>query len=114
MRHIASLRKIVGRVVSTSMEKTSVVEVERVYIHPKYRRVMRHRRKYFAHDEHEICGVGDRVQIRYAGALSKKKRWSIIDIILRQPTIEGERFEMSRLRFPPASSAAPAPESTRA
>lgn len=77
------LKKIVGEVVSTAMDKTAVIRVTRLAMHPKYRIWMRKRKKYYAHDEHNICGVGDRVQIKDARATSKKKRWVVIDMIRR-------------------------------
>ena len=101
-----NLKKIVGKVVSTSMDKTAVVEVESFYIHSLYRKVMRRARKHVAHDEHEVCRVGDTVQLKFAGQMSKKKRWAVVDMLRRQPQLQGETFPMSKLAgstaaFPP-------------
>lgn len=105
-RQMKNLKKIVGTVVSTAMDKTAVVEVQRLYVHSKFRKIIKHRKKYFAHDEHDICGVGDKVQIRYIGQLSSKKHWAVIDMIHRHPRLEGEPFPMSALKVPPAARAA--------
>lgn len=101
-----NLKKLTGVVTSTSMQKTAVVQVQRLYVHSKYRKILRHKKKYFAHDEHEICGLGDKVQIKHMGQMSKKKHWTVIDILYRQPRLEGEPFPMSRLlhnpmKYPP-------------
>jgi small subunit ribosomal protein S17 len=97
------LKKVVGTVISSSMTKTAVVEVERVYVHSKYRRIVRMRKSYFAHDEYNVCGVGDKVQIWPVGhklGRSDRKTWAVIDIVKRQPRIGGEPCEMSYLVRP--------------
>lgn len=81
------------------------VSVERLYPHPKYEKIVKHKKKYMCHDQHEICGLGDRVQIKYVGRLSKNKFWAVVDMIHRQPQLGGEPFPMSR---PPASVTAAA------
>lgn len=99
--HLRTLKKVVGVVVSTNMDRTAVVVVPRLKVHAKTRRVYKHITRYFCHDEHEVCGVGDKVQLKYVGQLSKKKHWAVIDILARFPQLEGEPFPMSRLRFDP-------------
>jgi small subunit ribosomal protein S17 len=98
--HLRTLKKIVGVVVSTGMDRTAVVAVTRLRLHPKIRRFVRVITKYFCHDRHEICGVGDKVQLKACQQLSKKKHWTIVDMIERHPQLEGEPFPMSRLRLP--------------
>ena len=73
----------VGQVVSTKMEKTIVVEVEMRKAHPKYKRVMKSNKKFYAHDELNSARVGDVVRIREARPLSKLKRWSLEEIVRR-------------------------------
>jgi small subunit ribosomal protein S17 len=85
------------------MDRTAVVALNRLYVHPLTRRIMRHTSKYFCHDAHEVCGVGDRVQIKYCGAISKNKRYTVVDIVARHPQLEGEPFPMSRLVNPPSA-----------
>lgn len=73
----------VGQVVSTKMQKTIVVEVEMRKAHPKYKRVMKSNKKFYAHDEQNSARVGDVVRIRETRPLSKLKRWSLEEIIRR-------------------------------
>ena len=73
----------VGSVVSTKMQKTIVVEVEMRKAHPKYKRVMKSNKKFYAHDEQNSARVGDVVRIREARPLSKLKRWSLEEIVRR-------------------------------
>src|ERR1700716_1887148 len=72
-----------GQVVSTKMEKTIVVEVEMRKALPKYKRVMKTNKKFYAHDEQNSARVGDVVRIREARPLSKLKRWSLEEIVRR-------------------------------
>jgi small subunit ribosomal protein S17 len=99
--HLPSLRRLVGVVVSSGMDRTAVVAVPRLKIHSKTRKILNHVTRYFAHDHHEVCGVGDKVQIKYVGQLSKKKHWSVIDMVQRHPQLEGEPFPFSRLKRNP-------------
>lgn len=73
----------VGVVVSTKMQKTIVVEIEMRKAHPKYRRVVKSNRKFYAHDESNSARVGDVVRIRESRPLSKLKRWSLEEIVRR-------------------------------
>jgi small subunit ribosomal protein S17 len=73
----------VGIVVSTKMQKTIVVEIEMRKAHPKYKRVMKSNKKFYAHDEQNSARVGDVVRIREARPLSKLKRWSLEEIVRR-------------------------------
>jgi small subunit ribosomal protein S17 len=73
----------VGQVVSTKMQKTIVVEVEMRKAHPKYKRIMRASKKFYAHDEHKTARVGDVVRIRETRPLSKLKRWKLEEIVRR-------------------------------
>ncbi len=105
--HLITPTKLVGVVVGTAMDRTAVVAVQRFYPHPRTRKVMRHITKFFAHDHHELCGVGDRVQIAHWGPISRKKSHTVVDIVARHPQLEGEPFPMSRLlRHPSAHAAA--------
>ena|SRR5215213_562535 len=71
----------IGQVVSTKMQKTIVVEVSRRVAHPLYRRIVKKRKKFYAHDEQELAKVGDLVKIVEHRPLSKLKRWALADII---------------------------------
>ncbi len=73
----------VGQVVSTKMQKTIVVEVEMRKAHPKYKRVIKTNKKFYAHDEQNSARVGDVVRIRESRPLSKLKRWQLEEIVRR-------------------------------
>jgi small subunit ribosomal protein S17 len=70
-------RKLVGLVVSDTMDKTVVVRVERLVQDPRYKKYVRHYAKYLAHDEGNDCKTGDRVQIIEHRPISKRKRWMV-------------------------------------
>ena len=70
-----------GIVVSDRMQKTIVVQVERVVRHPVYHRVIRLYTKFKAHDEKREAKVGDRVKIVETRPLSKEKRWRLLEIL---------------------------------
>jgi len=67
-----------GIVVSDKMQKTVVVEVERLKEHPKYKKRYKVHKRYKAHDENNECRIGDRVLIEECRPLSKEKRWRVI------------------------------------
>lgn len=71
----------VGQVVSTKMQKTIVVEVSRRVAHPLYRRIVKKRKKFYAHDEQGLAKVGDLVRIVEHRPLSKLKRWALADVV---------------------------------
>ena len=73
----------VGVVVSTKMQKTIVVEIEMRKAHPKYKRVMKSNKKFYAHDEQNSARIGDVVRIRETRPLSKLKRWQLEEIVRR-------------------------------
>ncbi len=70
-----------GVVVSSSGEKTCVVKVEERKPHPKYGKMMTHSEKFHAHDEANVCGVGDVVTIMETRPLSKMKRWRLVEVV---------------------------------
>ena len=70
-------------VVSDKMTKTRLVQIERVYRHPRYERVVRRAKRLKAHDEANASKVGDRVLIEETRPLSKDKRWRIREILGR-------------------------------
>ena len=75
-------RRMEGVVVSDKMDKTVVVEVERLRRHRFYHKVIRQRRKLMAHDEGNACQVGDRVRIVESRPLSRHKHW-VVETILK-------------------------------
>ncbi|GAB3152856.1 30S ribosomal protein S17 [Microbispora hainanensis] len=70
-----------GLVVSDKMDKTVVVAVEDRVKHPLYGKVIRRTTKYKAHDEQNVCGVGDRVLLMETRPLSATKRWRVVEIL---------------------------------
>jgi small subunit ribosomal protein S17 len=76
-------RRLLGRVVSDKMDKTVVVEVVRRARDTVYKKYVRNRDRYKAHDEKNEFKVGDRVEIMEHRPLSKEKRWKVIKLISR-------------------------------
>jgi len=72
---------LIGTVVSDKMDKTVVVQVKRLFIHPRYKKYVRRNAKYKAHDANNQCGIGDKVQIIESRPLSKDKHWRVSKII---------------------------------
>lgn len=70
-----------GLVASNGMNKTIVVVTEELKPHPLYKKVVRHRVRFKAHDENNVCSVGDRVRIAETRPLSKDKRWRLDEIL---------------------------------
>lgn len=79
---------LTGRVTSAKMEKTIVVEVLRLVQHPKYRRVVRIAKKFYAHDEQRQAKPGDTVRIVESRPISKLKRWRLKEILARNTSEE--------------------------
>jgi small subunit ribosomal protein S17 len=73
----------VGEVVSTSMQKTIVVVVSRRVPHRLYKKIISHRKKFYAHDEANTARVGDVVRIVESRPLSKMKRWTLTEVVRR-------------------------------
>ncbi len=73
----------VGTVVSDKMHKTVVVEVQRRGRHPLYKKIVRHSRRFKAHDEAGEAHVGDTVLIAETRPLSKEKRWRVAQVLER-------------------------------
>jgi small subunit ribosomal protein S17 len=74
-------RTMTGTVVSTKMDKTAVVSVTRVFLHPKYRKYVRRKKKYMAHDEHGACKMGDFVMIEECRPMSRHKHWRFLKTV---------------------------------
>jgi small subunit ribosomal protein S17 len=72
-----------GLVRSNKMDKTIVVAVERKVKHPKYGKFVKKTTTFFAHDDKNVCGIGDTVRISETRPMSKNKRWRMVEIIER-------------------------------
>lgn len=77
-----NLRKVrIGIVVSNKMKKTITVAIERRVAHPIYKKYFKKTTHLMAHDEQQICGIGDKVKIMETRPLSKRKRWRLVEIV---------------------------------
>ncbi len=72
-----------GTVVSTAMQKTVTVAVDRFVQHPVYKKTLRRTSNLLAHDEDGTCRVGDRVLIAETRPLSARKRWRIVEVLVK-------------------------------
>ena len=73
----------IGEVISTKMAKTIVVEVTRRTAHPMYKRIVKKRKKFYAHDEEQSAKIGDVVRIVECRPLSRLKRWTLGTVLRR-------------------------------
>ena len=87
----------VGQVVSAKMLKTIVVEVSRRVPHPKYKRIISKRKKFYAHDEEGTARKGDTVRIVECRPLSRLKRWRLAEVLRRAAQVGVEPEALDRL-----------------
>jgi small subunit ribosomal protein S17 len=79
-----NLRKTLqGTVVSDKMDKTVVVNIERLVAHPRYKRYHKRNNKVVAHDADNNCRIGDTVKVMATRPMSKSKRWRVFEIVKR-------------------------------
>ena len=77
-----NLRKTrVGKVFSNKTDKTIVVAIEDNVRHPLYKKIIKRTVKLKAHDENNVCNIGDRVSVMETRPLSKDKRWRLVEVI---------------------------------
>ena len=74
------MKLFTGKVISTKMEKTATVAVERIVVHPLYKKRFKRTKKYHVHDEFETK-VGDMVKFVASKPYSKLKKWKIVSVI---------------------------------
>jgi len=74
-------RQMVGTVVSDKMDKTVIVMAERLVKHRLYKKYIRRRAKFAAHDENNTSRIGDKVLIRQSSPISKTKKWRVSEIV---------------------------------
>lgn len=84
-------RKMIGVVVKDKMDKTIVVEVEKLLKHRKYHKYLKRKMRYKAHDEKNVCKIGDEVMIAEVRPVSKDKRWLVQSIIRKEELSLGEK-----------------------
>ncbi|XP_057497249.1 uncharacterized protein LOC130781980 [Actinidia eriantha] len=75
------MKSVVGMVVSNKMQKSVVVAVDRLFHHKIYDRYVKRTSKFMAHDEHNLCNIGDRVRLDPSRPLSKHKNWVVAEIL---------------------------------
>lgn len=88
------MRKLQGVITANQMEKTVVVRVDRLAKHAKYLKYYRVSKKFKAHDENNEYQVGDIVMIQETRPLSKEKRWKVVSLVKRMPSIAEEENEL--------------------
>ncbi len=77
----ANKRVLTGYVVSDRADKTIVVRCETILQHPLYKKYIRRRKKFMAHDPENTCQIGDKVQIVESRPLSRRKRWRLKNVL---------------------------------
>nr|QCI04117.1 ribosomal protein S17 [Antithamnionella ternifolia] len=78
-----SIAENLGIVIKNKMDKTITVAVKKQISHRKYGKIIIKTNKYYAHDEHNECNVGDLVKIQETKPISKYKRWKLINKIIK-------------------------------
>ena len=81
MKQRGMKREMAGIVVADKMDKSVIVLVERLVKHPLYHKFVKRRARFAAHDEKNICKVGDKVLITGSRPLSRTKRWRVSQIV---------------------------------
>lgn len=89
-------REAVGKVTSDKMNKTRVVEIPRLVRHPKYGKFIRKRTTCYVHDENNESGFGDTVKIIEATPKSKKKRWTLVEIVEKSTEVDVAAMRAAR------------------
>ncbi len=74
-------KQLIGKVTSNKMDKTAVVEIENLVMHPLYRKSVKRSKKVKSHDEKNVCSIGDTVKIEETRPLSKDKRYRLVEIV---------------------------------
>ena len=74
-------RTLIGTVSSDKMDKTVVVKIETAVKHPMYKKIVKRTYKLKAHDEENVCKVGDKVEVMETRPLSKDKRWRVVKVV---------------------------------
>lgn len=100
----------VGFAVADAAQKTVVVRIERTVRHPLYKKTLRRRKRYLAHDEGNDCRNGDRVLIEECRPLSRRKTWRVVEILERREVAEIQPGEIAAPAIEPGEAAAPAAE----
>ena len=74
-------KQVQGEVISNKMQKTIVVKVTRRVTHPRYKKIIKVSKRFYAHDEKSEAQIGDKVRIAEIRPLSRLKRWELLEVI---------------------------------
>ncbi|MDD3262315.1 MAG: 30S ribosomal protein S17 [Candidatus Absconditabacteria bacterium] len=74
-----NIKELIGEVISDKTDKTRIVLVKTVKVHPLYRKRFIVRKKYYVHDEQNVSKIGDMIKFREVKPVSKLKRWSLVE-----------------------------------
>ena len=80
-------KQLTGEVVSSAMDKTVIVKVERRFPHPRYNKYVKKSKRYYAHDEKNNCSNGDLILIEESKPISKNKRWVVKSLVKKSEKI---------------------------
>ncbi len=78
---VKNKKMLTGTVLSNKMDKTVMVSVERKFMHPMFKKVVKRSKKFACHDEKNECSVGDFISMQEVRPLSKSKRWNLVKIL---------------------------------
>ncbi|MDO8860659.1 30S ribosomal protein S17 [Haliea sp. E1-2-M8] len=81
------IRTATGKVVSNKMDKTITVLIERRVKHPVYGKYITRSSKIHAHDEDNVCGIGDTVKVTESRPISKSKTWKLLEVVESAPQV---------------------------
>jgi len=81
------IRTATGKVVSNKMDKTITVLIERRVKHPVYGKYITRSSKIHAHDENNVCGIGDTVKVTESRPISKSKTWKLLEVVETAPQL---------------------------
>jgi len=90
MKKRVNKRKVVGKVISDKMDKTVVIQVEKLVKHSLYKKYIKRQNKFTAHDENNECRIGDKVVITESRPLSRMKRWRVSGIVEKAVSVIGD------------------------
>ena len=91
LKRETNAKKMVGVVVKDKMDKTIVVEVEKFLKHRKYHKFIKRKVRYKAHDESNVCKIGDEVLIMETRPISKDKKWLVKEVLKKEQLSVGEK-----------------------
>ncbi|KAG7669418.1 hypothetical protein Ndes2526B_g05743 [Nannochloris sp. 'desiccata'] len=96
--------EFVGKVISNRMEKSILVAIDRLVRQKKYDRILRRTTKLMAHDEKDDCNIGDTVRIHLCRPLSKRKSWTVTEILHRAKIFDANAARAAAAQQPRSST----------